>query len=129
VKDHREEGDVNWTKVLPQEELPDGGRHIVDVGGQAILLLRVRGQLYAIDNKCPHMGASLKEAEVTEEDTLICPRHRSVFELRTGKVKVWAPWPPGIGRVLGSMSREKPLPVYPTRIEQGSIWVGTEASG
>jgi nitrite reductase/ring-hydroxylating ferredoxin subunit len=75
------------------------------------------------------MGASLEKAKVTEENTLVCPRHRSVFDLRTGKVKEWVPWPPAIGRVLGSVSREMPLPVYPTRIDQGSIWVGTEDSG
>jgi len=75
------------------------------------------------------MGAPLEKGKVTEEGTLVCPRHRSEFNLRTGEVKKWAPWPPGVGRVLGAISSEKPLPVYPTRIDQGSIWVGTEDSG
>jgi nitrite reductase/ring-hydroxylating ferredoxin subunit len=81
-----------------------------------------------MDNKCPHMGAALEQGKVTEDGTLVCPRHRSEFDLRTGEVKKWAPWPPAVGRVLGSISRERPLPVYPTRIDQGSIWVGTEDS-
>jgi nitrite reductase/ring-hydroxylating ferredoxin subunit len=120
---------LNWTKILAQEELPDGGKRVVEVSGRAILLLHVRGQLYAVDNKCPHMGAPLEKGKVTEEGTLVCSRHHSEFDLRTGEVKKWAPWPPGVGRVLGVISSEKPLPVYPTRIDQGSIWVGTEDSG
>lgn len=120
---------MNWTKVLPQEELPEGHRRVVEVDGRPVLLLHVRGQVYAVDNKCPHMGASLEKGKLTEEGTLVCPRHHSAFELQTGKVKEWAPWPPAIGRVLGAISREKPLPVCPTRIDQGSIWVGTEDSG
>jgi nitrite reductase/ring-hydroxylating ferredoxin subunit len=119
---------MNWIKVLLQEELPDGHRRIVQVGGRPILLLNHQGRLYAVDNECPHMGASLVDGQVTPEATLICPRHRSVFDLQTGEVKEWTPWPPAVGRILGSISKEKPLPVYPTRTDQGSIWVGVEDS-
>jgi nitrite reductase/ring-hydroxylating ferredoxin subunit len=81
-----------------------------------------------VDNICPHMGAALDGGDVTEGGTIVCPRHHSAFDLRTGKVSEWAPWPPGVGRILGGISREKPLPVFPTRIEQGSIWVGLPES-
>jgi nitrite reductase/ring-hydroxylating ferredoxin subunit len=117
---------MNWVKVLPQEELADGQRRVVEVGGRPVLLLNHQGQLYAVENECPHMGASLENGEVTSDATLICPRHHSAFDLKTGAVKEWSPWPPGVGRVLGSISREKALPVYPTRLDQGSIWVGIE---
>lgn len=117
---------MSWTKVLPQDSLSEGQSAVVEVSGRPILVLRWKGEIYASDNECPHMGASLEGGKVTEDGALVCPRHHSAFDLRTGEVKEWSPWPPGVGRVLGSVSREKALPVYPTRIDEGSIWVSTQ---
>jgi hypothetical protein len=38
-------------------------------------------------------------------------------------------WVDGQVSLAYFISGKKPLPVYPTRIDQGSIWVGTEDSG
>jgi len=119
---------VEWIEVLPDDELPDAQRRVVHVEGQPILLLRHQGQIYAVDNVCPHMGATLENGELTEDATIVCPRHHSAFDLRTGEVKAWAPWPPGVGRLLGYVAKEKTLRVHPTRVEDGSIWVGVEKS-
>lgn len=99
---------------------------MVKAGERAILLLHHGGQIYAVDNTCPHMGAALEGGGVTEDGAIVCPRHHSAFDLQTGDVRDWAPWPPGVGRVLGAISREKALPVFPIRIEEGSIWIGLE---
>lgn len=115
---------MEWIAVVPEDELPDGERRVVEAHGRAILVLHDRGQIYAVDNTCPHMGAALEAGELTEDGIIICPRHHSAFDLRTGKVREWAPWPPGVGRILGVISREKPLPVFPTKVEEGTIWVG-----
>lgn len=117
---------MDWTAVLRQAELPEGERRVVDLGGQAILLLNHGGHIYAVDNRCPHMGAALEGGEVTEDGIIVCPRHHSAFDLRRGDVKDWTPWPPGVGRVLGAVSRQTALPVFATRVEEGSIWVGVE---
>lgn len=121
----KEDG-MNWIKVLSQSELPEGARSVVEAGGRAILLLRHGGRIYAVDNTCPHMGAALDGGKVTDDGAIICPRHRSAFDLRSGEVKEWAPWPPAAGLLLGAVSRKKPLPVFPTKAEEGSIWVGLE---
>jgi nitrite reductase/ring-hydroxylating ferredoxin subunit len=115
---------MDWIKVLPQNDLPEGQRRVVQARGRLILLLHHQGQIYAVDNVCPHMGSSLEAGKITEDGTIVCPRHHSAFDLRTGEVKEWAPWPPGVGRLLGAVSKEKALPVYPTRVDEDSIWVG-----
>jgi nitrite reductase/ring-hydroxylating ferredoxin subunit len=117
---------MSWSKILPQADLPEGQRAVVEASGRPILIIHWKGEIYAVDNECPHMGASLEGGKVTEDGALVCPRHHSAFDLRTGDVKEWSPWPPGVGRVLGSVSKEKALPVYPTRIDEGSIWVSTQ---
>ena len=119
---------MNWTRVLSREELAEGQKHTVEVAGQTILLVQHKGGLYAVNNTCPHMGGSLVDGKITEDGAVVWPRHHSAFDLRTGEVKEWAPWPPGVGRLLGALSKEKPLRVYSTKVEQGSIWVGTEES-
>jgi nitrite reductase/ring-hydroxylating ferredoxin subunit len=43
--------------------------------------------------------------------------------LKTGNVKEWSPWPPGLGWIMGAISREKALKVYATKVEDGYVWV------
>jgi nitrite reductase/ring-hydroxylating ferredoxin subunit len=116
---------MNWIKALAQDKLPEGERQVVEIEDRSILLIHHQGQFYALDSRCPHMRLPLKGA-VIEGDTLTCPWHHSAFDLRTGNVKQWSPWPPAVGRMLGALSREKVLPLYPTKVEEGSIWVGIE---
>jgi nitrite reductase/ring-hydroxylating ferredoxin subunit len=112
-----------WAEVLAAAELGDGGRMIVEVGGKSLLLLSHGGGFYAVAARCPHLGGSLEHAALTTDGGLVCPLHRSVFDLKTGAVRAWAPWPPLVGKVLGAMRHEQPLPVYPVRIEGGAIQV------
>jgi nitrite reductase/ring-hydroxylating ferredoxin subunit len=120
------EGHMNWNKVLPTDDLPEGDKRTVQLAGETILLVHHQGEIFAVNNTCRHMGGSLADGKITEEGTVVCPRHHSVFDLRTGEVIEWAPWPPVVGAVLGAVVQQTPLPTYPTKIEEGSIWVGTE---
>ncbi len=113
---------MTWINVLVESDLPEGERRIVKAGEHDVLLLRHAGRIFATGRKCPHMGVSLKRGEV-QDGALVCPLHRSTFDLETGAVRTWTPWPPGIGKVFAALSDEKPLPVFPTKIEDGNIWV------
>lgn len=114
---------MGWIKVLPQAELPTGTRQVVKANSRPVLLVNHQGTVYAMDSRCPHVKLSLKKGQITPDGAIVCPWHRSEFDLCTGAVKTWTPWPPGVGKVLGMIAQEKTLPVYPTRIEDGSIWV------
>jgi nitrite reductase/ring-hydroxylating ferredoxin subunit len=119
---------MNWVKALPQDELPEGERHMVKMGERSILLIHHEGQVYAMESACAHMRLPLKGGKLTEDGAIVCPWHHSAFDLRTGDVKTWSPWPPGVGRMLGAISREKALTVFPTKVEEGNIWVDLEGS-
>ncbi len=117
---------MKWIDVLDENRLGEGAREIVHVDGRPVLLVRHQGQVYAVAARCPHMGAPLKNGRLTDDGAIICPFHRSAFDLRTGDVKDWAPWPPAVGSVLGALRRERALPVFPVKVEDGRIWVGIE---
>ena len=114
---------MSWTKVLAVDSLPVGSRQVVKTDNHNLLLLNHQGQLYALKNSCPHLKISLKKAKLTDEGDLVCPMHRSVFDLKTGAVKAWTPWPPFVGKALAMISQEKALAVFPVKTEEGSIWV------
>lgn len=117
---------MSWIKVLPVDSLSKDTRKVVKVGKRNILLLYHDDRLVAVDNICPHLKLPLKKGEITEDGAIICPWHRSAFDLCTGNVKQWTPWPPVVGKVLGTISSEKNLPVFPVRVEEGSIWVDVQ---
>jgi nitrite reductase/ring-hydroxylating ferredoxin subunit len=116
----------NMQKLFPISELPAGVRRVVNVGPRRVLVLNVEGKIFAVDNACPHMRFPLKDGRVTDDCGIICPFHHSAFDLETGDVKDWAPWPPGLGPVLGAIVRKKALPVYRTRVEDDILWISKQ---
>ncbi|MBD0265816.1 MAG: Rieske (2Fe-2S) protein [Tolypothrix sp. Co-bin9] len=117
---------MNWIKVLAQDELPANERKVVKVEQRAILLLHHDNEIYAVENSCPHLGLPMRKGKLTEDGAITCPFHRSAFDLRTGNIKEWSPFPPGIGKMMGMMSKQKAIAVFPTRVDEGSIWIGLE---
>ena len=62
---------------------PGEGRSI-RVDGQAIALFRGRtGDLYAVENRCPHRGGPLADG-IFGGGQVICPYHSYRFDLATG---------------------------------------------
>jgi nitrite reductase/ring-hydroxylating ferredoxin subunit len=116
---------MKWVQALSSHDLATGERQVVKLEGKNVLLFRHGDRIYAIASACPHMLLPLKGGKV-HDHTITCPWHHSAFDLETGDVKEWSPWPPAVGRMLGALSREKTLPVFPTKVEDGKIWVGFE---
>jgi len=114
---------MNWIKVLSESELPEGTRQVVKVQDHSILLIHENDKVYAMLSACPHMHLPLKVGTITKEEVIVCRFHHSAFDLHTGDVKAWSPWPPVVGKMLGSVSREKALRIFPTRVAEGNIWI------
>ena len=86
--------------VADVADFPLGTRKLVEAEGRKIVVFNVRGEYFALNDRCPHEGGSLcagrlsaltasKEPGVyewTREDEFIrCPWHGWEFDLRTGR--------------------------------------------
>ncbi len=67
----------------------DDDRTVVQQDGQAIALFDHEGEVYAVDNRCPHMGFPLTRGTV-EDGILTCHWHHARFELEQGDT--FDPW-------------------------------------
>ncbi|MFC1846745.1 Rieske (2Fe-2S) protein [Chloroflexota bacterium] len=73
-----------FIKVTKIGEIKPGEMKAFNIEGKDILLASYEGSYYAIDNKCPHMGGDLSKGKL-EGKIVICPRHKSRFDITTGK--------------------------------------------
>ena len=74
----------DFVKVAATADLPDPGRHLVEVEDRIVALFHVGGQFYCIDDVCTHDGGPLSEGKL-EDHAIACPRHGAKFDIRTGK--------------------------------------------
>ena len=95
-----------FIKVGDVSEILPGNAKQIDVGGRTIALFNLKGQFYAIDNSCTHVGGSLASGKIIDED-VICPLHGARFNIPTGKV-------------LGPPAREN-ISTYKIRIDGDNI--------
>lgn len=86
--------------VAAVDEIPLGGRKIVEVAGRSIGVFNVNGDFFALRNRCPHQGGPLcegrifgvVEAEVPGEllysrpgEIITCAWHGWEFDIKTGQ--------------------------------------------
>jgi nitrite reductase/ring-hydroxylating ferredoxin subunit len=57
----------------------------VVINGKDILIVKTGTKIFALRNKCTHMGCKLSTGKL-EGETVRCPCHGSVFNVRTGEV-------------------------------------------
>ncbi len=65
------------------EELRAKGRLVVGLNGHTVCLLAEGDEVYAVDNRCPHMGFPLHRGTVSD-GILTCHWHHARFDLCTG---------------------------------------------
>jgi 3-phenylpropionate/trans-cinnamate dioxygenase ferredoxin component len=70
-------------RIGPLEALPPGQRKLAFHGDRSYVVFNLDYTLYAIENSCPHSGASLANGRL-ERCVLYCPAHGLGFDLTTG---------------------------------------------
>jgi nitrite reductase/ring-hydroxylating ferredoxin subunit len=91
--------------VARADDIPDGARLLVQVNGREIGIFKVKGEFYAVLNRCPHLGGPLCRGQLLNtvvssgpgdvrldesEDLITCPWHGWEFDLKTGQ-SYWNP--------------------------------------
>ena len=78
-------GDIvsQFITVARVGQIPERRGKTFRVADREIALFLVGGQYYALDDYCPHMGASLGSGDV-RHGHVICERHLWAFSLRDG---------------------------------------------
>jgi nitrite reductase/ring-hydroxylating ferredoxin subunit len=66
-------------------EIAEGGLTATKVGDSEILLAKVDGKIYAIDNACGHLAYPLNEGRL-DGHIVTCLWHGAQFDVRTGAV-------------------------------------------
>ena len=86
--------------VAEANEIPPGGRKIVDLDGISVGVFHINGTYFALLNWCPHQGARLCEGKLwsslessvpgeyntsRQDEIIACIYHGWEFDLRTGQ--------------------------------------------
>lgn len=91
-------------------KIKEGRSVLIDAFGRKVAIFRVEGQLYAIDDICPHRGGPLSDGDI-EDGMVICPLHAWGFDLKTGAMR-------------GNPACR--VPVYTVSEENGLVFVSPE---
>jgi nitrite reductase/ring-hydroxylating ferredoxin subunit len=76
----------DFVAVLREDALEEGQPRRVETHGVSIALVRRHGRVYAIGDRCAHLGGPLSEGAMEGDAALRCPWHGSVFALEDGRV-------------------------------------------
>jgi nitrite reductase/ring-hydroxylating ferredoxin subunit len=68
------------------DELNAKGRLVLHGSHRPILVIYDRGRVFALDNRCPHMGFPLERGSV-DDGILTCHWHHARFDLESGCTK------------------------------------------
>jgi nitrite reductase/ring-hydroxylating ferredoxin subunit/uncharacterized membrane protein len=97
-----------WSPVMAEGDLPETELRRAQVRGVDILLVKRNGRIFAIGEKCSHLGGPLAEGKL-DGDSVVCPWHGSRFALESG------------GVIDGPAVYAQPC--YETRVHDGRIEV------
>ena len=104
--------EIGRTNDVPEGE---ARRFVADHLAVAVANLG-EGLFLAVDDTCSHQEASLSEGEVDpEEETIECPRHGSMFDLRTGRPT--------------SLPATVPVRTYPVKVEGDALVIEVPDEG
>ena len=98
----------DFVSVMPLDRLDEGRLHRAEANGVPVLLFRRGERIFALVERCAHLGGPLSEGFV-EDESVICPWHGSRFALEDG-------------RVLNGPSAY-PQPCFETRVLNGLVQV------
>jgi 3-phenylpropionate/trans-cinnamate dioxygenase ferredoxin subunit len=113
-------------KVCKTTELPVGEKKVFELSDRYIILYHLNDGFYATQRLCTHTFAPLDLGKIIDDECIQCALHRARFDIRTGKVKRWANFPPGI-QMLNPVRGKKDLDTYRVVVKRGAVYVDVES--
>ena len=99
--------------VCTVSELPTGERKLVEWEDLEIGVFNCRGEYFAIEDRSSHDYGPVAEGEFDAGTcTVECPRHGSLFDLRTGRPK--------------TLPAYQPVETFPVRVEEDTVKLEVE---
>jgi nitrite reductase/ring-hydroxylating ferredoxin subunit len=103
---------TSWTAICNTEDIFEGmGLRFERVDHPPLAVFNVAGSFHVTDDTCSHGNASLADGWL-EGDEIECPFHQGRFCVRTG--------------LATAFPAETPIRVYPSKVEEGQVWVAFE---
>jgi nitrite reductase/ring-hydroxylating ferredoxin subunit len=90
-------------------EVQEGKLMHITAGGKEIVVTKLDGNYYALDNVCTHAGADLHEGELNSNE-LTCPWHGAKWDIKTGNL-------------ISFPQKLKPLHIHKVLIENDTLYV------
>mmetsp|Transcript_29381 Transcript_29381/g.60954 ORF Transcript_29381/g.60954 Transcript_29381/m.60954 type:complete len:287 (+) Transcript_29381:191-1051(+) len=130
-----------WVVACPKTRVGPGQITPCVVNGLDIIIFASRdgSRLDAFANSCPHLGSpfdlgTIERKESLDEvgdgagdgcvDCIVCPVHRTAFEIQSGEVRgEWCPYPPILGGVMGYVKPKSNLVKFAVRLRGKNVEV------
>jgi nitrite reductase/ring-hydroxylating ferredoxin subunit len=103
----------NFVRAGRLDDVRAAGRISVRLAGRSLALFFHDGKVYALDNRCPHMGFPLHRGTV-KDGILTCHWHHARFDLQSG----------GTFDQFADEAR-----VFPVEVRDGEVWVDLAPRG
>jgi 3-phenylpropionate/trans-cinnamate dioxygenase ferredoxin component len=97
-----------FVRMARAADIPEGEIRAFESSGTGVLICRVEGQLYALEDVCTHDDGPLGDGFL-EGHEIECPRHGARFDVRTGAVC--------------RMPAAAPVTSLPLKVEEGEVFV------
>jgi nitrite reductase/ring-hydroxylating ferredoxin subunit len=101
-----------WTYVMDESQLQENVMTVVFPYGVPVLVVKTGGSIYAVSNRCAHMGCTLSRGTLGGF-IVECPCHEWTFDIRTGAFIT---------------ANEIRIPTYECKAEQGKIFVNVKGT-
>jgi len=91
-------------------DVPEGQGRCFPVNGTMVGVFLHNGEYFAMNDFCPHMGASLSESPIAEDGSVMCSWHAWCFSVKDG---TW----------LDNRQSGIKTPTYDVRLQENEIQV------
>lgn len=102
---------TRWVSVGKTKDFPEGKVATVTVNNHDLCLANVKGEFYAIENRCPHRGGQLADGTLFNT-TVVCPLHAWDFDVRSG---------------VSDYNPKDKVATYTVKVEEGEVKIDADA--